>query len=293
MHGHDHNHNSKTPSAMAEMFGRMSHGDAGFFVVRRLDMRGAKVEGPPHPVIHSAIHNFFYLTEGEALMNIGDELYLFKAGECASIPAGQTFSVHYFDGCVGYMGGFSTGFVSDNGVNPMQVYGSLRRWGSHKVMFDEKVRSCVSGIFERLCSEFDSGGSQRIIKSYLALLLTEIEEASENPRGLATGNNLCNRFIESVFVQCDLRIPVSDYAARLDISPDYLQKVVKRFTGKPPVVWIREAVILEAKALLLNSGMAVSEISGRVGVDDPSYFSRLFKRQTGLTPIRYRKQNGR
>ncbi len=286
-----HDHLSKTPSAMAEIFGRMPHGDADFFVVRRLDMKGVKVEGPPRSVIHSGIHSFFYLTEGEALMNIGDELYLFKAGECASIPAGQTFSVRYFDDCAGYMGGFSTGFVSDNGVNPMQAYASLRRWGAHKVMFDEKVRECVSAIFDRLCSEFEAGGSPRIIKSYLALLLTEIEEASENTRGLATENNLCNRFIESVFGQCDLRIPVSDYAERLGISPDYLQKVVKRFTGKPPVAWIREAVILEAKALLLSSDLTVGEISGRVGVDDPAYFSRLFKKETGLTPVQYRKNH--
>lgn len=274
---------------MAEIFGRMPHGDADFFVVRRLDMRGVKVEGP-RPVIHSPIHSFFYLTEGETLMNIGGELYLFKEGECASIPAGQTFSVHYFDDCAGYMGGFSTGFVSGTGVNPMQAYGSLRRWGSHKVMFEGQVRECVSRIFERLCSEFESGGSPRIIKSYLGLLLTEIEEASEHPRGLATENNICNRFIESVFAESDLRVAVADYAARLDISPDYLQKVVKRFTGKPPVGWIHEAVVLESKALLLNTGLSVGEVAAKVGVEDPAYFSRLFKKHTGLTPVEYRKR---
>ncbi len=274
---------------MAEMFGRMPYGDDDFFIVRRLDMRGVKVEGP-RPVIHSAIHSFFYLTEGEALMNIGGELYLFKAGECASIPAGQTFSVRYFDNCAGYMGGFSTGFVSGN-VNPMQAYASLRRWGAHKVMFDEKVQACVSGIFERLCSEYESGGSPRIIKSYLALLLIEIEEASEHPRDLSVESNICNRFIESVFGQCDLKISVADYADRLGISSDYLQKVVKRFTGKPPVAWIHEAVVLEAKALLMNTDMPVGEISGRVGVEDPAYFSRLFKKSTGIAPVQYRKKN--
>ncbi len=274
---------------MAELFGNMPHGNADFFVVRRLDMRGVKVEGPPRPVIHSGIHSFFYLTEGEALMNIGGELYLFKTGECASIPAGQTFSVRYFDGCAGYMGGFSTGFISDNGVNPMQAYGSLRRWGAHKVMFEGNVRTSVTGIFERLCTEFASGGSPRIIKAYLALLLTEIEEASVLPRDLTTENNLCNRFIESVFAECDLRIQVSEYAERLGISQDYLQKVLRRFTGKSPVVWVHEAVILQAKALLAGTDMTIGEISAQVGVEDPAYFSRLFKKHTGFTPIQYRR----
>lgn len=283
-----HGHHSKSPSAMTELFGRMPYGDADFFVVRRLDMRGVKVE-EPWPEVHSRIHCFFYVTGGEALMNIGDELCLFKAGECATIPAGQMFSVRYFDGCTAYVGGFSIGFVGDSGVNPMQMYGSLRRWGSHKVLFGEKIQDHIHGIFERLCSEFESGGSQRVIKACLALLLTEIEEASDHPRGPDTGNAHCNRFIESVFARCDLRVPVADYAAMLGISQDYLQKVVRRFTGKSPVAWIHEAVILESKTLLVNTDMTVAEVSARVGVDDPSYFSRLFKKHTGFTPAEYRK----
>ncbi|MCD8186956.1 MAG: AraC family transcriptional regulator [Rikenellaceae bacterium] len=275
---------------MAELFGRMPHDEAGFFVARRLDMRGLKIE-ESWPVIHSRIHCYFYLTGGEALMQIGEELCLFKAGECACIPAGQIFSVRYFDNCTGYMGGCSTAFVSDNGLNPIQSFGSLRRWGDHKVFFSETIRPYIQTIFERLCMEYESVGSQKMIKAYLILLLTEIEEASVySAREVTLENSNCNRFIESVFRHCDLRIPVSDYAEQLGISQDYLQKIIKRITGKSPMAWIHEAVILQAKACLLSTDLAVGEISGRVGVEDPAYFSRLFKKHTGLTPLQYRKR---
>jgi len=276
---------------MAELFGRNSHEDAGFFVARRLDMQGMKIT-EPWPVIHSRIHCYFYLTGGEALMQIGDELCLFQSGEYASIPAGQIFSVRYFDSCTGYMGGFSTGFVSDNGLNPVQQFGSLRRWGQHKVFFEEKTQPYIRTIFERLCTKYESGESQKIIKACLILLLTEVEEASGTAaQPLSTENRHCNQFIESVFARCDLRIPVADYAAELGISQDYLQKVVKRITGRSPTSWIHEAVILEAKAWLLSTDTPVGDISARVGVEDPAYFSRLFKKHTGSTPLEYRKRN--
>ena len=285
--------NSKHPSMMSGLFDKISMNDSGFFVLRRLDMRGRKVEMPSAPV-RSPIHCFFFVTRGEALITIGEESYFFKDSECAIIPAGQLFSVRYYDDCTGFMGGFHTNFLNtDNeGKNLLHTFGFLRQWGSHKLLFDTQQREYMVNIFERLCAENETGKNSDVIKAYLTAFLVEVDvvfqktESADNKIGL--DNKMCNRFIEMVFKNCNHSISIAEYAEKLNITPPHLYKIIKRFTGKTPLTWINEAVVLEAKKLLSHTDMTINEISAAVGINDPSYFSRLFRKQTGLTPGAFR-----
>jgi AraC-like DNA-binding protein len=193
------------------------------------------------------------------------------------------------------MGGFNTEYLNSNndGKNLFKSFSALRRWGSHKVLFDEERAKYIGDIFERLFIEHTTRKNKNIIRAYLATLLTEIEENSPQSGSSAnswqTENGICNKFIELVFECSDHSIPLSEYAEKLNITKNYLQKIVKRFTNKPPVTWIAEAVILEAKVLLCQTDLTINEISSSVGIMDPSYFSRLFKKQTDMTPQKYRE----
>ena len=282
-----HYNNVNTSSIMAELFGKIPSDDPRFFTIRRLDVKGRKVE-VSSPPIESPINCFFYLNHGEAMISIGKDLYFFQPGECAVIPAGQTFSIRYFDNCVGYMGGFNSDILCGEEHNPLHSYSTLRRWGYHKVAFNEAITEGVNGILRRLCIENDAAKNPNIIKAYLSAFLTEIEEASDNEKRANNDNATCNRFVESVFESYRLNRSLSDYAQQLNVSKEHLRKVVKRCTGKGPLEWSNEARILESKSLLFNTDLTVNEIAPRVGVEDPAYFSRLFKKNTGMTPIQYR-----
>ena len=286
-----HHQQQKDPTLMSELFRKISP-NTEYFAVRRIQMKGVKVELPT-PTIRSGIHCFVFINEGETVITIGEETYCFKENECAVIPAGQAFSIRYFDDCVGYMGGFNDEYLSCNndGKNILQSFGALRRWGTHKVYFDVEHAKYIKEIFERLDAERAGRNSKNIIRAYLTTLLTEIEEASQvykDGNVFHTENNVCNRYVELVF-ECSKRtISLSEYAGKLNISKDYLTKIVKRITGKTPLAWITEAVILEAKVLLCQTALTMSEIAYELGFDDPSYFSRLFKKQTGFTPQEYK-----
>jgi len=284
-------HHHREPATMADLFSKIPT-DAEYFSVRPIQMKGAKVELPA-PAIRSNIHCFLFIVEGETVITIGGESYCFKKNECAVIPTGQVFAVRYFDNCIGYMGGFNDEYLNCNhdGKNLLQSFSILRRWGANKVYFDAKYAKYIEDIFKRLEIENTSRKSKNIIKSYLTTLLTEIEEASRvNDEGstFRTENNICNRYIELVFQYNKHNISLSEYADKLNISKNYLTKIVKRITGKTPLAWITEAVILEAKVLLCQTIMTMSEIAFEIGIDDPSYFSRLFKKQTSFTPQEYR-----
>jgi AraC family transcriptional regulator, transcriptional activator of pobA len=82
----------------------------------------------------------------------------------------------------------------------------------------------------------------------------------------------------------------AEYAAQLHISETYLNEVVKKTTGLSVSYWILEEVILEAKRMLFYSQLNVKEIAGELGYDDHTYFSRIFKKGTGMTPLGFRSK---
>lgn len=81
------------------------------------------------------------------------------------------------------------------------------------------------------------------------------------------------------------------YAECLNISTPYLNECVKTVTGNPVSFLIQQRVILEAKRLLCYSDKSIKEIAAELGYDDYSYFTRLFVKVTGMTPLNFRAKN--
>ncbi|WP_373229205.1 response regulator [Cohnella sp.] len=76
------------------------------------------------------------------------------------------------------------------------------------------------------------------------------------------------------------------------LVPSYLSKIFTKFKGISPAKYIIQLRIEKATELLLDPRWLTKEIAEIVGYDDPSYFSRIYKRETGLYPSEFREQNG-
>jgi len=81
----------------------------------------------------------------------------------------------------------------------------------------------------------------------------------------------------------------SEYADRLNVSSKNLAKAVKQVYGKTITDLIQERVIFEAKSMLFKTDKSIKEIAVELGFEDPSYFSRLFKIVTTVSPEKYRE----
>ena len=80
------------------------------------------------------------------------------------------------------------------------------------------------------------------------------------------------------------------YAQRLNITVNYLNETIKKSTGFPVSYWIRCEILMEAKRLLFHTTLTVKEIANTVGYDDHAYFSKLFKKHEGLSPLCFRNK---
>ena len=83
---------------------------------------------------------------------------------------------------------------------------------------------------------------------------------------------------------------VKEYASMLNISSKTLTNSVAESSSFTPLKLINERLVLEAKRQLLYSALTSKEIAFRLGFEDPSYFVKFFKRQTGYLPTSFRKQ---
>lgn len=82
----------------------------------------------------------------------------------------------------------------------------------------------------------------------------------------------------------------SQYADTLNITPNYLNSICKKETGKTAIQLIHERMLLEAKRLLYSTNLSVKEISFSLNFEDVAYFNRFFKKNLGATPLEYRQQ---
>jgi AraC family transcriptional regulator, transcriptional activator of pobA len=84
---------------------------------------------------------------------------------------------------------------------------------------------------------------------------------------------------------------VNFFASELNLTPRYLSDLLKQETGKTAIDLIHLFMISEAKNRLTGADQSVSEIAYELGFDNPPYFSRLFKREVGMSPIQFKKFN--
>jgi AraC family transcriptional activator of pobA len=79
------------------------------------------------------------------------------------------------------------------------------------------------------------------------------------------------------------------YANRLYVTPKYLTQTVKKLTGKTAGKYIDDLVIVEAKNLLRDPSLTIAQVADLLYFSDQFFFSKFFKRYTGITPSDYRK----
>jgi AraC family transcriptional activator of pobA len=83
---------------------------------------------------------------------------------------------------------------------------------------------------------------------------------------------------------------VNSIAASMNLSPRYLSDLLKAETGKTAIELIHVFLIKEAKNLLKASDNSVSETAYKLGFENLPYFSRLFKKEVGVSPNQFKKQ---
>lgn len=155
----------------------------------------------------------------------------------------------------------------------------------------------IDSILEKLIIEIEniSSYSTAVIKAYLQLILALCSKIKSKDIVIYEEKNsfhpLMNfkTLLENNFKK--ERQP-SFYAAQMRISSNNFSKICKQHFSKTPSSLIHERVILESKKLIHLTYKSMKEIAAELNFDDENYFSRYFKKHTGITPTAFRENVG-
>lgn len=126
---------------------------------------------------------------------------------------------------------------------------------------------------------------------YADQLWTRYETSSR--QSLSREQQIFTEFIRLVNQHATEQHNVDFYAGRLFLSPRYMSTIVKRVGGKAAKEWIDDAILTRIKIELEHSDKSVARISDEMNFPNPSFFSKYFKRLTGMKPGEYRQSPGR
>ena len=221
-----------------------------------------------------SVYAFCFLLEGEALVEIEGQNLLISPGQLVLIPPEQAIEVKYFDNCQGYDGSFALEFLKDASYPVLRSSNLIQQ----SFWFEDAV--FMGALLKRMETAYEDK-DRTFLQSALDLILAQLR-----PGGKVAV--VSERFLQLVFEKGAIPLSVAEYASQLGVTPNYLNKTVKNRTRRTAIDWIEIARLNIAKSLLKDPSISIADISARVGLPDQSYFSRFFKKKTGLTPSEFR-----
>lgn len=203
----------------------------------------------------------------------------------------------------GYVCVFTEEFIKSTDRSESLQHSPLFQIG-HKPIFHLSDEQAVylTGIFEKILAEqsADYHFKNDLIHTYLQLLIHEAlrmqptETFFQHKNASSRITSLFLELLERLFPieSPQQALPLKsaqDFADRLAIHVNHLNRSVKEVTGKPTTSHIADRIIGEAKALLHHTNWDVAEIGQSLGFEYASYFNNFFKKHTGSTPLSFRK----
>jgi AraC family transcriptional activator of pobA len=157
----------------------------------------------------------------------------------------------------------------------------------------EKIGSLLEAIFQEFNQKQDR--YKEVVKASLEIIFIELVRQSSNPNQIANAAKFyAQERLEELQDLLEKNIhtkkQISDYAEMLNISTYQLNAITKALLQKNGSELINEHIILEAKRMLIGTVNQINQVADMLGYDDPSYFIRFFKKQTGLTPAAFRQK---
>ncbi len=237
---------------------------------------------------------------GEARVSIDLKEYDVKARDIVVFsPQTTVKTISSSPEASAYLTSFSQSFIDDLQVGLSTTLPLYMRFDKNPIIHltqDDvtEIRELFQFIKRIINSDKERYRSE-IIKTLLTAMFYILTELNVRDGGntLSTGRSevIFDEFLSLLEKHSKQERNVKFYSDKLNISTKYLSAVVKGVSGKTAAKWIDEAVVMEAKNLLMYSGLSIQEIAEKLNFSTQSFFGKYFKQHTGVSPSRF-KRNG-
>lgn len=246
-----------------------------------------------------------FLKEGKSCdIKYGRREYDYQDGTIVSFAPGQVVEVNMTHDEIQpkvYGVLFHPDLIRDTQLGQnIHQYGFFSYSSTEALHLSERERTVVLDCFAKIQTELEHGidkHSRQLISMNIELLLGYCMRFYErqfitrevvNRDVLQRFESLLNDYLHSDMTAANGVPQVSYFADHVHLSPNYFGDLIKKETGKSAQEYIQFFLIERAKDMIIGSSKTISEIAYSLGFAYPQHFSRLFKRETGMTPNEYR-----
>ncbi|WP_284652274.1 helix-turn-helix domain-containing protein [Flavobacterium terrisoli] len=243
-------------------------------------------------------HNFYLLvlfTNGSGTHEIDFTKYNIKPGSLFVLQPGQIHHWQLSEDIEGYIFFYSSAiynlYFGHKKLEDYPFYQSVMN--QPEIVFEPNELTALLPYFDLMIYESQTNTPRKEEKLLNLLDCIHIEIAQKY---LSTTNHKTHSYnykihqLEHLLEQYfQTEKSPSFYAGKMNITLKHLNRICKDILNQTVTELITNRVILEAKKLLTNASKTVNQIADTLGFENYSYFTRLFKKQTGITPSEFRK----
>ncbi len=256
--------------------------------------------------VNSPFARIYLIREGAAEVTISTENHLLEPGYLYLIPPFTThhcrcegrFSLYYLhlyeqlSTGIPILGEFEFPFTIPADEWVYSLFGRLLEINPRRELaqYDPVSYDNPTGLFRNMAGNIGHPYHRRVeTHGILCLLLSRfLERASQRSE---MGDHRLREVIGYISGRIDGPISLSELSRIVPCTDDHLIRIFKRKLNHTPIEYINLRKIEKAQLLLITGNRSVGDIASSLSFYDTSYFIRLFKKLTGMTPLEYRKSN--
>ena len=247
------------------------------------------------PHRHNQLYQIFAFTSGRGVASIDDQTYTIGAMRFFVVPPLCVHGLELSENTEGYV----ISALSSEFHDALATTSSLVPLFEYPVALPNKIRRgsfLLDSVIE-FQRTFRSNQIGRVaaLRSLLRLILIELSRKIVPSPPLSAQEQSHDearfaRFLQLVDKHYQDHHPTSFYASELNITPSKLLRLTKKYSDTTPHTLVANKLLLESKRYLLYTSMSLGQITAALGMRDPAYFSRFFRRNTGVSPGKFRQR---
>lgn len=241
-------------------------------------------------------HDFFFILaieEGDGEHQIDFTQYSISNYSVFILRPSQIHQLIIKKGSKGFLMAFDSSFYSPIEESKKNMFSIVSRTNYFKL--EVEIYNRLIPILNYIFAEYSNKKAmfndniRANLDVFFIELFRQTKPLTTETQHNAYSNGIYEKLLELLDAQFCIHKQVTYYAKALNLTTYQINSITKKAIGKSCSQLIIERTILEAKRYLITTSNQVNEISYHLGYDDTSYFIRLFKKNTRLSPEVFRK----